>query len=54
LNETMDQSEWETLDQIRRNLNQNLMAYDSHTQEKFAELLVQSLEGKSDGFPHID
>ena len=44
----MDQEQWEKLDQIRRNLNQNLMAYDSETQEKFTELLVQSLEGKGD------
>ncbi len=50
----MDQQEWETLDSIRRNLNANLMAYDWSTQEKFTELLVKSLEGKSDGLPHTE
>lgn len=44
----MDQEEWNQLDAIRRNLNQNLMAYGSETQERFTELLVQSLEGKGD------
>ena len=45
----MDQTEWETLDAIRKELNNNLMAYDWSTQEKFTELFVKSLEGKSDG-----
>ena len=50
----MDQQEWETLDSIRKELNSNLMAYDWSTQEKFTELLVKSLKGKSDGFPHSE
>jgi hypothetical protein len=45
----MDQAEWNQLDTLRRELNANLMAYDWSTQEKFTELLVKSLEGKSDG-----
>lgn len=44
----MDNQEWETLDAIRKELNGNLMAYDWSTQEKFTELFVKSLEGKSD------
>jgi hypothetical protein len=47
----MDQSEWDTLDAIRRELNANMMAYDPCTQEKFTELLVKSLEGKGDAAP---
>ena len=47
----MDQQEWETLDAIRRELNGNLMAYDWSMQEKFTELFVKSLEGKSDPPP---
>ena len=47
----MDQQEWETLDAIRRELNTNLMAYDWSTQERFTELFVKSLEGKSDERP---
>lgn len=47
----MDNQEWETLDAIRKELNTNLMAYDWATQEKFTELLVKSLEGKSDSPP---
>ena len=47
----MDQTEWETLDAIRRELNFNLMAYDWEAQEKFTELLVKSLEGKGDRSP---
>jgi hypothetical protein len=47
----MDQSEWETLDAIRKELNSNLMAYDWMAQEKFTELLVKSLEGKGDQPP---
>jgi hypothetical protein len=44
----MDNQEWETLNAIRKELNTNLMAYDWEAQEKFTELLVKSLEGKSD------
>ena len=47
----MDQTEWETLDAILRELNSNLMAYDWEAQEKFTELLVKSLEGKGDRPP---
>jgi hypothetical protein len=47
----MDQSEWEQLDAIRRELNRNLMAYDWNAQEKFTELFVKSLEGKGDRPP---
>jgi hypothetical protein len=47
----MDQEEWETLDKIRKELNANLMAFDSYTQEKFTELFVKSIEGKSDERP---
>ena len=45
----MDQTEWETLDAIRKELNGHLMSYDWEAQEKFTELFVKSLEGKSDG-----
>lgn len=45
----MDQTEWDTLNAIRKELNSNLMAYDWSTQEKFTELFVKSLEGKGDG-----
>ena len=48
----MDQSEWDTLDAIRKELNSNLMAYDWMAQEKFTELLVKSLEGKGDRPPN--
>jgi hypothetical protein len=47
----MDQQEWNQLDSLRRELNQNLMAYDWSTQEKFTELFVKSLEGKGDNTP---
>lgn len=47
----MDQTEWEMLDAIRRELNGNLMAYNWTTQEKFTELFVKSLEGKGDRPP---
>lgn len=47
----MDNQEWDTLDAIRKELNSNLMAYDWSTQEKFTELFVKSLEGKSDQPP---
>ena len=46
----MDQTEWDQLNAIRKELNSNLMAYDWNTQERFTELLVKSLEGKGD-FP---
>lgn len=44
----MEQGEWDTLDALRKELNDNLMAYDWIAQEKFTELLVKSLEGKGD------
>ena len=47
----MDQTEWDQLDAIRRELNGNLMAYDWSTQERFTELFVKSLEGKGDQAP---
>ena len=47
----MDQTEWETLDAIRRELNGNLMEYDWMAQDKSTELLVKSLEGKGDRPP---
>lgn len=47
----MDQTEWETLDAIRKELNGHLMSYGWSTQEKFTELLVKSLEGKGDRPP---
>ena len=47
----MDQEEWDTLDKIRRELNANLMAFDSTAQEKFSELFVKSIRGKSDERP---
>jgi hypothetical protein len=44
----MEQTEWDTLVKLREELNNNLMAQDVATQEKFTELLVKSLEGKGD------
>ena len=46
----MDQTEWNELLSIRREMNANLMAQDAKTQERYTELLVKSLAGKSD-FP---
>ena len=45
---SMDDHEWETLVAIKRELDNNLMAYNSEAQERFTELLVMSLEGKGD------
>jgi hypothetical protein len=47
----MDKEEWNTLDALRRELNANLMAFDSYAQEKFSKLFVESIEGKSDRPP---
>ena len=47
----MTEEEWELLLAIRREMNDNLMAQDTATQEKYTELLVKSLEGKGDGPP---
>ena len=44
----MEQSEWDELLAIRREMNDNLMAQDVRTQERYTELLVKSLEGKGD------
>lgn len=44
----MEQQEWEQLNTLRQELNNNLMAFDWSAQEKFTELLVKSLEGKGD------
>ena len=44
----MEQSEWDELLAIRREMNDNLMAQDTRTQERYTELLVKSLEGKGD------
>jgi hypothetical protein len=47
----MEQEEWNELVSIRREMNGNLMAQDVRTQERYTELLVKSLEGKSDERP---
>lgn len=47
----MTQEEWDLLLAIRREMNGNLMAQDTATQEKYTELLVKSLEGKGDVTP---
>jgi hypothetical protein len=44
----MEQTEWDTLAEIKSELDANLMAYDTGTQEEFTRLLVQSLRGKGD------
>lgn len=46
--ETMDSTDWNTLVELREELNNNLMAYDADAQEKYVKLLVESLEGKGD------
>ena len=44
----MEQTEWNELLAIRREMNANMMALDAKTQERYTELLVKSLEGKGD------
>lgn len=44
----MKDKDWNTLVEIKNELDANLMAYDTSTQEKFTELLVESLKGKGD------
>lgn len=44
----MEEKDWDTLVELKNELDANLMAYDWHTQEKFTELLVESLQGKGD------
>jgi hypothetical protein len=46
--EPINQDEWDELLSIRSEMNANLMAQDTRTQEKYTELLVKSLEGKGD------
>jgi hypothetical protein len=47
--EPINPEEWDELLSIRLEMNANLMAQDTKTQEKYTELLVKSLEGKGDG-----
>lgn len=47
----MTEEEWNLLLAIRKEMNGNLMAQNSTTQEKYTELLVKSLEGKGDSPP---
>ena len=47
--EPINPEEWDELLSIRQEMNANLMAQDTRTQEKYTELLVKSLEGKGDG-----
>ena len=44
----MEQQDWDKLNSLRLELNDNMMAYDPYAQEKFTKLLVESLEGKGD------
>jgi hypothetical protein len=44
----MKDKDWDTLVEIKNELDANLMAYGTQTQEKFTELLVESLKGKGD------
>ena len=44
----MEQQDWDKLNSLRLELNDNMMAYDTYAQEKFTKLLVESLEGKGD------
>ena len=44
----MTEEEWDLLLAIRKEMNGNLMAQDTATQERYVELLVKSLEGKGD------
>lgn len=44
----MKDTDWNTLVEIKNELDANLMAYDTQTQERFTELLVESLKGKGD------
>jgi hypothetical protein len=47
----MEESEWEELLAIRKEMNANLMAMDAKSQERYTELLVKSLEGKGNAMP---
>jgi hypothetical protein len=44
----MNQTEWNELLAIRREMSENLMAQDARMQERYTELLVKSLQGKGD------
>jgi len=44
----MNPTEWNELLAMRREMNENLMAFDARMQERYTELLVKSLEGKGD------
>lgn len=44
----MKDKDWDTLVEIKNELDANLMAYGTSTQEEFTRLLVQSLVGKGD------
>ena len=44
----MEDKDWDTLVEIKNELDANLMAYGTSTQEEFTRLLVQSLVGKGD------
>lgn len=47
----MNQQEWNELNALRKELNENIMAFDAYAQERFTELLVKSLAGKGDEPP---
>ena len=44
----MNQEEWNQLLAIRKEMNANMMALDTATQERYTELLVKSLADKGD------
>lgn len=44
----MEKQEWMQLAEMKAELDNNLMAFDSQAHEKFTELLVKSLAGKGD------
>lgn len=44
----MEDKDWNTLVEIKNELDTNLMAYNWQTQEEFTRLLVESLKGKGD------
>jgi hypothetical protein len=49
IEQPMNQEEWDQLLAIRKEMNANLMAHDARMQERYTELLVESLRGKGDG-----
>ena len=50
----MENQEWAQLVALKSEMDNNLMAYDWAAQEKFVALLVESLQGKGDGFPNLE